>query len=318
MTRRELMGRLTRFGAAGGLAALAGVALSERPRRSRPGPADLPDFSADRAAVHAEMAVARGGSPVANTRAAIEALGGMGTFVKAGDRVMIKPNLAWKRIPAQAATTDPELLAELCRLCLDAGAREVVVFDSPCDPGSATFKSSGAYEAVSAVGARAVYPEKTDYIKVSFGGDLIKTWSVWKDLVTFDKVINAAIVKHHVQSRTTAGMKNWYGILGGDRGLLHQDMDGSIVDLGAAVRPTLTVLDANRLLMRNGPTGGSLGDVKQNQAVAAGIDPVALDAWAVQELGQRMEDVKYIEKAQKRGVGTPAWRSLRLKEVAAG
>ena len=313
--RRDALRRLGGLGAVATLGVGGGLLLSGRLRRSRPGPEPLPGFQVERSAVYPEMAVARGGDARSNTRAAIAALGGMQTFISRGDRVMIKPNVAWKRIPEQAATTNPDVIAELARLCLDAGAAEVVVFDSPCDAGAATFRSSGILAAAESVGARAVYPDKSDYLKVAFGGQLIRQWAVWKELPRFDKVINAAIVKHHVQSRATCGMKNWYGILGGDRGLLHQDIHGSIVDLAATIRPTLTVLDAQRVLMRNGPTGGSLGDVKETRAVAAGTVPVALDAWGIVELEQKPEDVRFIAMAEARGLGTADWRSLRVKEV---
>jgi uncharacterized protein (DUF362 family) len=242
----------------------------------------------------------------------------MGLFVKPGDRVMIKPNVAWKRIPEQAATTNPDVIAELVVLCRDAGAGEVVVFDCPCDAGPATFRTSGIQSAVEAVGGKVAWPDKTDFVKVAFGGSLIKQWTIWNKLPKFDKVINAAIAKHHVQSRATCGMKNWYGILGGDRGLLHQNIHGSIVDLAATVKPTLTVLDAQRVLMRNGPTGGSLGDVKEVRAVAAGLDPVAIDAWGIEQLDQRVEDVLFISQAVARGLGQADWRKLKHKEVQVG
>ncbi len=317
-TRRQALKQLAGLGASALAVGGAGAWLYGRPRRSDGAMDVLESFEVVRSESYPQMAVARGGSAVTNTRAAIAALGGMDTFISAGDRVMIKPNVAWKRIPQQAATTNPELVAELCRLCFDAGAAEVCVFDSPCDAGAATFMASGILAAGESVGARVVYPAKTDYVKVDFGGKLIKKWQVWHELPGFDKVINAAIVKHHVQSRVTCGMKNWYGILGGDRGLLHQDIHGSIVDLADAVRPTLTVLDAQRVLMRNGPTGGSLGDVKESRAVAAGTDPVALDVWGTLELEQKVQDVTFLNLATQRGIGTADWRSLRLKEVTTG
>jgi len=311
-----MVGRLGAFGTVTALAVGAGVSLHDRPRRAGSEAIPVPDFQVDRGQVLPELAIARGGTGQSNTRAAIAALGGMNTFINAGDRVMIKPNLAWKRIPTQAATTNPDVVAALCELCLDAGAKEVVIFDSPCDPGAATFQSSGIYQVARKLNVDAVYPDKPDYIKLGFGGTVITNWMVWKELPKFDKVINAAVVKHHVQCRTTAGMKNWYGILGGDRGLLHQDIHGSIVDLADAVRPTLTVLDAQRILMRNGPTGGSIGDVKETKAVAAGIDPVALDTWAVSELEQDVRHVNYVGLAEAREVGVSDWRSLRNKEVS--
>ncbi len=317
-SRRDALKRLGALGVAG--AALGGAGLWRHDAQRRGGSAEdvLRNFEVERSLVYPELAIGRGGAAAANTRAAILALGGMGAFITPGDRVMIKPNVAWKRVPEQAATTNPEVLAELVVLCRDAGASEVVVFDCPCDPGPATFKSSGIEAAVTAVGGKVAWPGKTEFAKVAFGGELITHWTVWDQLPKFDKVINAAIAKHHVQSRVTCGMKNWYGILGGDRGLLHQNIHGSIVDLAAAIRPTLTVLDAQRVLMRNGPTGGSLGDVKETRAVAAGFDPVAIDAWGIEQLEQRVEDVAFIAQAEARGLGTGRWRSLRHREVVTG
>lgn len=315
--RRDAIQRLAGLGTVSALAFGTGALLHDRSRKTPSDDTQLKRFDIERSAAYASMAVSRGGTAAANTRAALEALGGLGTFINAGDRVVIKPNVAWKRVPEQAATTNPEVIAELVRQCLNVGAKEVVVFDSPCDAGVATFHASGILDAASALGARVVWPERTDYVKVGFGGKLINRWAVWKELPTFDKVINAAIVKHHVQSRATCGMKNWYGILGGDRGLLHQDIHGSIVDLADAVRPTLTVLDAQRVLMRNGPTGGSLGDVKITKAVAAGTDPVALDAWGVTELEQTIASVPFLAMAEERGIGTTQWKTLPFKEVSA-
>jgi uncharacterized protein (DUF362 family) len=315
-SRREALTRLGAFGAVGAVSTASGAWMYGRERRGGSIVEDMPQFAIERSQSYAQMAVARGGTAISNTRAAIAALGGMSTFINAGDRVVIKPNVAWKRIPEQAATTNPDVVAELVRLCRDAGAAEVVVFDSPCDAGVATFRASGIEAAVRAAGGETVFPGKTDYVKVRFNGKLIKEWPIWKELPRFDKIINAAIAKHHVQSRVTCGMKNWYGILGGDRGLLHQDIHGSIVDLAESVRPTLSVLDAQRVLMRNGPTGGSLGDVKEAKAVAASVDPVALDAWGIGELEQRVDDIKFMAMAVERGIGLADWRELRFKEVS--
>ena len=318
LTRREMLTRLSSFGAVGAASLGAGALLLGRDRRGGSTTAPMPTFGVDRSASYPQMSVARGGTATSNTRAAIEALGGMGTFISSGDRVVIKPNVAWKRIPEQAATTNPDVIAELVRLCRNAGAIEVVVFDSPCDAGVATFRASGIEASVLAAGGQVAFPGNTDYVKVPFGGTLINHWPIWKELPRFNKIINAAIAKHHVQSRVTCGMKNWYGVLGGDRGLLHQDIHGSIVDLADAIRPTLSVLDAQRVLMRNGPTGGSLGDVKEVRAVAASIDPVALDAWGIEQLEQRLEDIQFMALAQERGIGVADWRSLRIKQVVAG
>ena len=146
-------------------------------------------------------------------------------------------------------------------------------------------------------------------------GEILDEWPIFTPLVNADKVINVPIAKHHNLARYTGAMKNWYGILGGRRNRLHQDIDVSIADLATFMRPTLTIVDAVRVLVRNGPQGGNLDDTREVNTVVASVDQVAADAFACTLIGAKPEQIPYLKLAQDRGIGTSDWASLRGKEV---
>jgi len=118
-----------------------------------------------------------------------------------------------------------------------------------------------------------------------------------------DKIINVPIAKTHSLSRLTLGMKNWLGALGGNRNQLHQKLDQAMVDLAAFFNPCLTVLDAYRILIRNGPQGGRLSDVKLYQTVVAGVDYVSVDAMGTTFFGINPHDMPYLRLAHQKGHG---------------
>lgn len=227
-----------------------------------------------------ELVVARGESPRALVRSAVDGLGGIGRFVQRGEVVVVKPNIGWDRPPSMAATTNPEVVAEVVRLCKEAGARQVIVTDVSCNDARASFERSGIEAAAKQAGATIVFPEPRRFKDANLGGDVLTEWPVLDPFLTADKVINVAIAKHHSLTAVTLGMKNWYGIIGGQRNRLHQKIHESLADLTAFVVPALTIIDGYRVLMRNGPTGGSLADVEVRKCLVASADPVAADAYA--------------------------------------
>ncbi|MBP1608800.1 MAG: Iron-sulfur cluster-binding protein, partial [Acidobacteria bacterium] len=107
----------------------------------------------------------------------------------------------------------------------------------------------------------------------------------------------------------------WYGILGGRRNQLHQNIDLSIADLAAFIRPTLTILDAYRVLVSNGPQGGNMNDVKLMKSIAAGTDPVAIDAYGASLLGLRADQLPYLAIAQERGLGRTDFQGMNIKSI---
>jgi len=251
-------------------------------------------------------------------REAIARLGGIGRFVQKGDRVLIKPNVGWDRQPEQAANTNPEVVGAIVRLCREAGASKVWVSDVSLNDPARCFVRSGIQAASQAAGAEVRLPGANDFVATDMGGSLLRVWPVSRFFHEVDKVVNVPIVKHHSLCGCTLAMKNWYGVLGGRRNQLHQDIHTSIVDLAQAVRPTLTVMDAIRVLKRNGPTGGSLGDVAVENTVVAGLDEVAIDAWSLQLLGLTPDKVRYLAMGQERGLGVVDWRSLNWVEAQVG
>jgi uncharacterized protein (DUF362 family) len=247
--------------------------------------------------------VARGGPPAKLVRAAVEALGGMGRFVRRGETVLLKPNCAWDRTPEQGANTNPEVVAEVARLCREAGAARVIVAEVPVHDAERTLTRSGIRQAAMEAGAEVVVPPAADFRMAILAGSVLDRWEVLETVFEVDRIINLPVVKDHGLSRLTCGLKNWYGLLGGTRGRLHQRIHVAIADLGAAFRPTLTVVDAVRVMLQGGPTGGRLEDVARHDAVAVGTDPVALDAWGATLLGVGPGEVGYIPLAEGKGLG---------------
>jgi uncharacterized protein (DUF362 family) len=282
----------------------------------------------ERDSEHAEFAIARapakeGGddspnpttTPEGLVKRAVEALGGMGKFISRGDVVVIKPNIGWDRMPIHAANTNPDVVAAVIKLAYDAGAKKVVVADGSCNDPNRCFQRSGIWRAAYDVGAEIVLPQEHRYRSMRLKGDVLDEWPIFTTLVDADKVINVPVAKHHNLAKYTAAMKNWYGVLGGRRNRLHQSIDLSIADLATFMRPSLVVVDAWRVLVRNGPQGGNIDDAKDMHTVVATVDQVAADAFGCTLIGQKRENLPYLAMGEKRGLGTMRWENLRVREV---
>ncbi len=301
ITRREALLRLS--SAAAAAAARGAGALAFHDRRSvSAAAAPVPDWRRRLSDSAPRAAVARGGDPAANVRRAIAALGGLEAFVGRGETELVKPNIGWDRLPEQAANTDPQVVAEIVRLCRAAGAGRVLVTDISCNDPRRCFERSGIAAAAAAAGAEVVASAKLRMVAAARPG-LASGQLVPAELLRADRVINVPVVKHHSLSKATLGMKNWLGVLGTGRNRLHQDINRAQAELGATFRPTLTIVDATRVLFTNGPVGGSLADVRAVGAVAAGTDPVLCDAWGASLLGHRPGDLAFITEAERSGLG---------------
>jgi uncharacterized protein (DUF362 family) len=205
-------------------------------------------------------------------------MGGMAKFVSRGDVVVVKPNIGWDRMPIQAANTNPDVVAAVIKLAYEAGAKKVVVADGSCNEPHRSFQRSGIWRAAYDLGAEVVLPQEHHFRTMRLKGDVLDEWPVFTTLVDADKVINVPVAKHHNLAKFTGAMKNWYGVLGGRRNRLHQNIDVSIADLATFMRPTLVVMDAWRVLMRNGPQGGNVDDARDMHTVIASVDQLAVDA----------------------------------------
>jgi uncharacterized protein (DUF362 family) len=316
--RRDFLKRSARAGL--GMAASGGIGLWLHGRSRHPGressAARVRNYRVESGRDQPAMAVATGGTPETLAGAVIAALGGMARFVSRGDVVVLKPNIGWDRVPQQAANTNPDLVKEIVRLCFAAGAGRVVVTDVSCNDARRCFMRSGIAAAAQSAGATVLLPEERKFRDYRINGELLTVWPIYTPILEADKIINLPIVKHHNLCRATMGMKNWYGLLGGRRNQLHQNVDIGIADLATFVRPTLTVLDAYRVLTANGPQGGNLNDVKLLKTVAAGVDPVAIDAYGASLLGLRAEQIPYLGLGHERGLGNMDYSALQVKHVS--
>lgn len=262
-----------------------------------------------------KITLTRNEDHLAALHSSLDAIGEMKRFIKPGERVTIKPNIGWDRTPEQGANTSPVLVAEMVRLALAAGASEVIVTDVSCNDPRRCFMRSGIGEAAKAAGAKVILPTEDDYVMTNINGRVLTNWPVLKYFIDTDRLINMPIAKQHSLSQCTIGMKNFYGILGGQRHRLHQQIDQSIVDLAGFCAPTLTVVDCTRVMFRGGPTGGSLSDVTIENSVICSTDQVAADARASEFLGLQGDTVEHIVLAEKSGLGKIDYRSAGYKEM---
>lgn len=274
------------------------------------------DFSIGRQGAGVDMAIAKSSrEPRVLVERAIAALGGMTRFISRGDIVAIKPNIGWDRTPVQAANTNPLVVQALVRLVLEAGAAQVVVTDASCNDARRSFQRSGIWKAAHEAGGTVILPSEHRFRSMRLRGELLTDWPVYKPLVEADKVINVPVAKHHNLCRYTGAMKNWYGILGGRRNRLHQNIDLSIADLATFMRPTLTVVDATRVLVRNGPQGGNIDDTRELFQVIASVDQVAADAYACSLIGERPNNIGYLRMGVERGLGSAELSTLHVVET---
>lgn len=253
------------------------------------------------------VAVGTGTDYLKLAAAVLDALGGMANFVRPGDRVVVKPNIGWDRSPDQGANTHPAVVRAVIEQVLAAGASSVQVFDRPCNEKRRCYKNSGIEDMVRSFGDRKVRIEHMDerkFVPVDIArGKAVSRLEIYRDALEADCYINVPVAKHHGLSRLTLGLKNSMGVLGGNRGRLHHDLGQKLADLATVLRPTLNVIDATRILLRNGPQGGSPDDVQTIDTIIATVDPVAADAYATTLFGLEPADIDSTVAAHAMGLG---------------
>ena len=263
-----------------------------------------------------DLVVIKNGKPDEMVRKAIDHLGGMSRFVKKDQTVLIKPNIGWDRVPEQAANTNPEAVAEVVRLCLEAGAKTVRVLDRTCNHPRRCYARSGIEAAAKKAGAQVRHIIESRFTETEIPeGQALDSWPIYRDVFDSDVFINMPIVKHHSISRVTLGFKNLMGIMGGDRGAIHRNFMTKIVDINTIIKPHLTIIDGYRVLLRNGPTGGNLDDVIEKKTIIAGTERVAADAYAVTLLDVDPAEMEYLKIAQERGLGSMDYKSVAFQEI---
>ncbi|MFZ5450445.1 MAG: DUF362 domain-containing protein [Thermodesulfobacteriota bacterium] len=262
------------------------------------------------------LAKAQGTNYAQITGEAIQALGGMKKFVHPGEMVVVKPNMAWDRAPELAANAHPDVVRQVVALCLEAGAKKVKVLDHTCHDARKAYKNSGIQDAVlSLKDPRAVveFVDPRGFVEMKVeGAKALKKWYFYKEILEADRFINIPIAKQHSESRLTMCLKNMMGAIGGWRGRIHVGLHQNIADMNLILRPDLHVLDATRILVANGPSGGRQEDVRVKNLVFAGPDPVALDAYGTTLFELKPGDIGYITKAHALGRGEMDLQKIKV------
>lgn len=269
-----------------------------------------------------DLVAVLGGDPQAMFRKAVAEIGGMGKFIKKGDKVVVKPNIGWDKTPELAANTNPQLISEIITQCFKAGAKEVTVFDHTCDEWTKCYKNSGIESAAKSAGAK-VLPAHLDsyYKKVSLPqGVKLKSTMIHEAIINCDKWINVPILKNHGGAQMTISMKNYMGIVW-DRGYFHKnDLQQCIADVCTyEKKPVLNVVDAYRLMKTSGPRGRSETDVVLAKGLFVSQDIVAADTAATNFFNQvremPLDRVSYLSKAQSLKVGTMNLDKMKVKKI---
>jgi uncharacterized protein (DUF362 family) len=259
------------------------------------------------------LAVAEGKDYARVTRNAIAALGGMQKFVKAGDVVVVKPNMGWDRSSEQAANTNPIVVRAVVEEALRAGARKVKVFDRSCNDERRCYVNSGMAAALKGMkNVELKFIENERFKRVELKGKVLSQWELYDEALNADVFINVPVAKHHQLTKLTLGLKNVMGVMGGNRGSIHRNIDQALSDVNGVLKSHLVVIDATRVLTAHGPQGGSLSDVKFLHKVIASADIVAADAYASTLFGHRPEDISVTVAAHKRGLGEIDLKKMRI------
>jgi len=267
-----------------------------------------------------DLTVARNGDPEVMVRKAVKALGGMKRFVKSGDEVIVKPNICVAYHGYKyAATTNPWVVAAVVKLALEAGAKRVRVLDFPFGGlAEQAYAVSGIKAEVNKAGGKMVVMNNLKYVDTAIPqGQDLKSCDIYDDVLKTDVLINVPIAKHHGLAKLTLGMKNMMGVIY-DRPMMHSNLGQRLADLNSRVRSSLVIVDAVRMLMDHGPSGGNLSDVKKANTIIASPDIVAADSYAATLFGLQPNDLAYLKKGAKMGLGVKNLDQLKIEEINLG
>lgn len=250
------------------------------------------------------------------TRKVFDAAGGIQKFISKGDVVVIKPNVSWARAPHLAATTNPEVMQAVIELCQEAGAKKVRIADNTIHDAQRCFAITGVGAVAKKTGADLIVPRDSLMREMNLHGHRLDVWPVFTPIIEADKLINLPVAKDHGLSVVTLGIKNWIGAVGGRRSALHQDIHQTIVDLAQFFKPTITLIDAIRIMINNGPSGGNESDVRVKNRLILSNDPVAADTKAASLFDLDPNELGFIQLGNKWGLGTKDLTQLKQLKVA--
>jgi uncharacterized protein (DUF362 family) len=267
-----------------------------------------------------DIVVVRNGEPEEMVRKAIDALGGMSNYISSGDDVIIKPNICVDFRDYQwAATTNPWIVGALVKMSYEAGASRVRVMDQTWKRNmTKAYRQSGIQEQVEAAGGEMEWMPLEKFIPCAAPqGVELTSFDVYDEIMNADVLINVPVAKHHMDAKLTLAMKNLMGVIR-DRPIIHKNFGQRIADLASVIRPTLNVMDAVRVMMKNGPIGYFLADTKQMNTIIACEDMVAIDSYTTQLFNMKPTDLDYVVCAAEMGIGRHDIENLKVEEINIG
>jgi uncharacterized protein (DUF362 family) len=281
---------------------------------------DQPTSTASPTFSSPDLVVARSGEPEEMVRAAVAALGGMERFVKPGDVVVVKPNICVAYHTFEyAATTNPWVVGAVVKMALEAGAKKVKVMDYPFG-GTAeqAYRISGIQDAVQQAGGKMVVMSNIKFVEADIpAGKDLKSVRIFDDVLGADVLINVPIAKNHELARLTLSMKNLMGVIY-NRPAMHANLGQRLADLSTRVHSHLMVVDAVRMLMAHGPTGGNLADVKKADTIIASPNIISADSYAATLFGIAPDKLTYIKKGVEMGLGSGNLNEIKIEEINFG
>ena len=277
--------------------------------------------AAEPRSAYPDVVIAKG-DPAKAARAALDMLGGMGRFVRAGQKVVIKPNMSFARTVDLGANTHPLVVKEVLIMCKEAGAAKVRVLDHSLQDPEQALVLSGIRDACDSIEPgicrhlmdHGFYQEAALPDAVEMRSNLFM-----KDVLEADVLIAVPVAKSHGSAGVSLSVKGLMGLVW-DRKVMHgrYSLDVSLADLAQRIKPQLTVIDATRVLTTGGP--GGPGKVITPGEVIASADPVAADATAVASYewyGRMMQprQVSHIRLAHERGLGRMDVEKLQTQRI---
>ena len=252
----------------------------------------------------------------------LEPFGGIGKFVKDGSVVVLKPNISFPNPPQWGTTTSPWLVKAVVELCLEAGAKKIIIADNPLgnDPAK-NVKVSGIGEAVANLDNVSIMmmSDQRKFIEKSIETEQLKSVETARILDKADVLINLPTAKAHTETGVSFGLKNLMGLIW-DRKIFHMNynLEMAIAELGLYIRPHLTIMDGSRALLNNGPQGP--GRVEDIGKIVCGIDPVAVDSYSLTLANYNLRkmtprQVPHLMFAEKLGLGNSDPGMMEILEV---
>jgi len=333
MDRRDFLERLAALGLAGAAALVEAERLFASAREATDSEAGMPEMKRLRsaregskqtisAALYPHLVAVRGGDAIKGVVRRFDegmtAIGGIGRFVPRGSVVAIKPNIGWDVTPDRAANANPLLVARIAQAALEAGAKKVYVFDHSCDEWKACYRNSGIEKAARDAGATMAPANAQAYYQTVEikGGKALSEAKVHELALESDVLINVPVLKSHGGAGMTAALKNLMGLVW-DRGAFHaRGLDSAIAEIGLAVRPDLTVLDAGQVMLTGGPRGNASSRYAALGMLMISTDMVAVDAAAAKAYGRDAAAFPYIGKAATLGLGSPDLERMDIRRIS--